>query len=42
MTAKIKYIGQETKYTVHIEQESINNVVACLLDDVSVKVEVQE
>ena len=42
MTVKIQYIGQETKYTVHIEQESINNVVACLLDDVSVKVEVQE
>lgn len=42
MTVKIQYIGQETKYTAHIEQESINNVVACLLDDVSVKMEVQE
>ena len=42
MTVKIQYIGQETKYNVRIEQESIDNVVACLLDDVSVKVEVQE
>lgn len=42
MTVKIQYIGQETKYTVCIEQESINNVAACLLDDVSVKVEAQE
>ena len=42
MTAKIKYIGQKTEYTVRIEQESIDNVVACLLDDVHTKVEVQE
>lgn len=42
MTAKIKYIGQRTEYTVHIEQESINNVAACLLDDVHVKMEAQE
>ncbi len=42
MTVKIQYIGQETKYTVRIEQESIDNVVACLIDDVHVKMEVQE
>lgn len=41
MTAKIQYMGQETKYTVHIEQESIDNVVACLLDDIHTKSEVQ-
>lgn len=42
MTAKIKYIGQKTEYTVRIEQESIDNIVACLLDDVHVKREVQD
>ena len=40
MTVKIQYIGQETKYTVHIEQESADNVMACLLDDIHTKVEV--
>ncbi len=42
MTAKIKYTDQKTEYSVRIEQESIDNVVACLLDDVSVKVEAQD
>ena len=42
MTAKIKYIGQKTDFTVRIEHESIDNIVACLLDDVHVKREVQE
>ena len=42
MTVKIEYIGQKTEYTVRIEQESIDNITACLLDDVHVKREVQE
>lgn len=42
MTAKIKYIGQGTEYTVCVEQESFDNIIACLLDDVHVKREVQE
>lgn len=42
MEAKVKYKGQNTWYIVHIEQESVDNVTACLLDDVSVKMEVQE
>ena len=42
MEAKIKYNGQNTWYIIHIEQESVDNVTDCLLDDVSVKMEVQE
>lgn len=42
MEAKIKYKGQNTWYIVHIEQESVDNVTACLLDDIHTKAEVQE
>lgn len=42
MEVKIKYKGQNTWYIVHIEQKSANNVMACLLDDIHTKVEVQE
>lgn len=42
MEVKIKYKGQNTWYIVHIAQESVDNVAACLLDDASVKVEAQE
>lgn len=41
MEAKIKYKGQNTWYIVHVEQESVDNVTACLLDDVCTKAEVQ-
>lgn len=42
MEVKIKYKGQNTWYTVRIEQESVDNAAACLLDDVHTKVEVRE
>lgn len=42
MEAKIKYKGQNTWYIVHVEKESVDNVMACLLDDIHTKAEVQE
>lgn len=42
MEVKIKYKGQNTWYIAHVKKESVDNVTACLLDDVHTKAEVRD